>query len=67
MITSHIHNYQKELNSLTREHKILDEKLGFFEQDNQNVFLIQQLKKKKLMIKDRIAFLEAQIYPDIIA
>ncbi|MBO6757897.1 MAG: DUF465 domain-containing protein [Roseibium sp.] len=57
-----------ELARLRQEHRDLDvaiEALGATA--NADALQLQRLKKKKLMIKDRIAALEDQLFPDIIA
>ena len=65
---NHIRNYQEEMDILQREHTRLDKQISSLEQDAiSNEFELQKLKKQKLQIKDKIFFLESQIYPDIIA
>ncbi|WP_298819851.1 DUF465 domain-containing protein [uncultured Roseibium sp.] len=57
-----------ELAQLRQEHRDLDvavEALGAT--SNHDALQLQRLKKKKLMIKDRISALEDQLFPDIIA
>jgi hypothetical protein len=57
-----------QLAQLRQEHRDLDaavEALG--STSNQDALQLQRLKKKKLMIKDRITALEDQLFPDIIA
>jgi hypothetical protein len=55
-------NLQNELESLKKEHQELDRQLDLLDQ-----MTLQRIKKRKLWLKDRIATLEAIIYPDIIA
>ncbi len=55
-------NLQNELESLKKEHQELDRQLDLLDQ-----MALQRIKKRKLWLKDRIATLEAIIYPDIIA
>ncbi|NVK33338.1 MAG: DUF465 domain-containing protein [Rhodobacteraceae bacterium] len=57
-----------QLAQLRQEHRDLDaavEALAIT--GNADVLQLQRLKKKKLVIKDRIATLEDQLFPDIIA
>lgn len=57
-----------ELAELKREHRALDAEIAVMEQDAfADRLMLQRLKKRKLALKDRIARLEDQIYPDIIA
>lgn len=57
-----------QLQVLTREHRDLDEAIRALEQTGTaDSFTIRRLKKQKLMLKDRIAVLEDQVTPDIIA
>jgi hypothetical protein len=55
-------NLQNELEELKIEHQKLDQELALLDQ-----MALQRIKKRKLWLKDRIATLEAIIYPDIIA
>ena len=57
-----------QLKELEQEHRDLDEVLIQL-QEKQTVDFqqIQRLKKRKLMLKDRIIFLKNKIEPDIIA
>lgn len=57
-----------QLAQLRQEHRDLDvavEALGGTA--NSDALQLQRLKKKKLMIKDKISSLEDQLFPDIIA
>jgi len=57
-----------ELAALREEHRSLDTEIGEMEEQRPvDRIALQRLKKRKLMLKDRIARLEDQIYPDIIA
>jgi hypothetical protein len=59
----------EEMNRLREEHRGLDalimgleDAAGGFDQ-----LRLQRLKKRKLWLKDRLAQLDAELYPDIIA
>ena len=57
-----------ELAQLRQEHRDLDVAVeALAATSNHDVLQLQRLKKKKLMIKDRISALEDQLFPDIIA
>ena len=58
----------KTINNLEREHRNLD-KILLILQDKKTIDLlqIQKLKKRKLIIKDKITYLRNKIEPDIIA
>tara|TARA_B100001123_G_C14396150_1_gene664835 strand:- start:34 stop:234 length:201 start_codon:yes stop_codon:yes gene_type:complete len=58
----------KTINNLEREHRNLD-KILLVLQDKKTIDLlqIQKLKKRKLIIKDKITYLRNKIEPDIIA
>ena len=57
-----------ELEELRREHRALDEQTaGLAGLPGLAAIEMQRLKKKKLALKDRIARIEDQLYPDIIA
>ncbi len=57
-----------ELAQLRQEHRDLDVAVeALASTPNHDVLQLQRLKKKKLMIKDRIMALEDQLHPDIIA
>ena len=57
-----------ELAQLRQEHRDLDVAVeALAATANHDVLQLQRLKKKKLMIKDRISALEDQLFPDIIA
>ncbi|GAB4515750.1 MAG: DUF465 domain-containing protein [Roseibium sp.] len=57
-----------ELAQLRQEHRDLDVAVeALAATSNYDALQLQRLKKKKLMIKDRISALEDQLFPDIIA
>lgn len=57
-----------KLEVLRREHRDLDEAISALEQSGRGDQLtLRRLKKQKLMLKDRIARIEDQLIPDIIA
>jgi hypothetical protein len=57
-----------QLVRLRQEHRDLDAAIAAMtDSDRSDPIRIQRLKKKKLALKDRIARLEDQLLPDIIA
>ncbi|WP_153771896.1 DUF465 domain-containing protein [Labrenzia sp. CE80] len=57
-----------ELAQLRQEHRDLDAAVeALSTTGNADALQMQRLKKKKLLIKDRISSLEDQLFPDIIA
>lgn len=57
-----------ELEEFRRQHRDLDEAIAALEDKaTSNRLTIKRLKQQKLRLKDRIAFIEDQIIPDIIA
>lgn len=57
-----------ELQKLRDEHRDLDDAIKALEEKVVSDRLsIQRLKKRKLLLKDKIAYLQDQIMPDIIA
>lgn len=57
-----------ELATLRTEHRMLDEEIeAATENPLGDQIALRQMKKRKLMLKDRIARIEDQLYPDIIA
>lgn len=57
-----------ELARLQQEHRDLDAAIEALHQSPaQDLLRLQRLKKRKLQLRDRIAFIEDQITPDIIA
>ena len=68
MGTSDEASLREELARLREEHRDLDSAIRAIEETRPFERLqIQRLKKRKLVIKDRIIFLEDQLTPDIIA
>jgi hypothetical protein len=60
--------FEAELARLKQEHRDLDMAIEALEHMVAGDQLqIQRLKKRKLILKDRISFLEDQLTPDIIA
>lgn len=56
------------LSALRFEHRDLDEAISALQgQGTANTLTLQRLKKQKLVLKDRIARLEDELTPDIIA
>jgi hypothetical protein len=59
---------RRELAELRQEHRDLDEAISaMVESTATDTIRIQRIKKRKLALKDRIAALEDQLFPDIIA
>ncbi|MGV6874662.1 YdcH family protein [Pseudochelatococcus sp. B33] len=57
-----------ELERLRQEHRELDAQVAALEAEGVAQQLqVQRLKKRKLVLKDRIAYLDDQLTPDIIA
>ncbi|QPH52439.1 YdcH family protein [Pontivivens ytuae] len=57
-----------KLEGLMREHRDLDEAItALDEKGRADVLTIRRLKKQKLALKDQIARIEDELYPDIIA
>lgn len=57
-----------ELEVFSREHRDLDEAIRAMQQTGTaDQLTLQRLKKKKLMLKDKIALIEDRLLPDIIA
>ena len=58
----------KELSMFEQEHRDLDEVIHRLQdQKTVNLLQMQRLKKRKLLLKDKIANLKDKIEPDIIA
>ena len=63
-----IAEFEAELARLKQEHRDLDGAIDALESMVAGDQLqIQRLKKRKLVLKDRVAYLEDQLTPDIIA
>ena len=59
---------KEKLAELSQEHRDLDAAIhALVESGSGDTLLVQRLKKKKLALKDEIAILEDQLFPDIIA
>jgi hypothetical protein len=57
-----------QLSRLRQEHRDLDAAISALEESpGSDILQIQRLKKRKLVLKDRISHIEDQITPDIIA
>lgn len=57
-----------ELEVFRRQHRDLDEAISaLVDRGTSDQLTIQRLKKKKLVLKDRIALIEDRLTPDIIA
>ncbi|MEL6690762.1 MAG: DUF465 domain-containing protein [Pseudomonadota bacterium] len=52
---------------LTAQHRALDQEIEEMRHTGVDPFTIQRMKRQKLALKDKIARLEDQITPDIIA
>lgn len=60
--------FRAELVRLQQEHRDLDTAIAALElSPARDLLQLQRLKKRKLQLRDRIAFIEDQITPDIIA
>jgi hypothetical protein len=56
------------LDELRREHRDLDARIESLHSDHlSDQLTLKRLKKRKLWLKDQIARVEDQLYPDIIA
>jgi len=57
-----------ELEEFRRQHRDLDEAIQALEEKaTSDPLTIKRLKQRKLQLKDRIAWIEDRLYPDIIA
>lgn len=57
-----------QLARLQQEHRDLDVAIeALIESPGSDLLQVQRLKKRKLVLRDRIAFIEDQLTPDIIA
>jgi len=57
----------RRLHELRSEHRDLDTVIARLEMGLGDQLQLQRLKKRKLKLKDEIAWLESQLVPDIIA
>ena len=61
-------NLREELARLQQEHRDLDTAIdALIDAPGRDQIQVQRLKKRKLILRDRIAFIEDQLTPDIIA
>jgi len=60
-------NLLRRLHELRSEHRDLDTVIARMELGLSDQLQLQRLKKRKLKLKDEIAWLEARLVPDIIA
>lgn len=71
MTTQHVHNpqhWKRRLADLREEHRVLDAAVhAMVTSGVMDQVKIVRLKKRKLQLKDEIAWLEDQLNPDIIA
>jgi hypothetical protein len=59
---------RRELAELRQEHRDLDDAISaMIESPRIDTIRVQRMKKRKLALKDKIAVLEDQLLPDIIA
>ncbi|UDL95716.1 MULTISPECIES: YdcH family protein [Lichenihabitans] len=57
-----------EMEQLRQEHRDLDEAIMALSlRETRDQIQVQRLKKRKLLLRDKIGFIEDQITPDIIA
>jgi len=57
----------RRLHELRSEHRDLDTVIARIEDSRHDQLQLQRLKKRKLKLKDEIAWLESRLVPDIIA
>ena len=56
-----------ELEQFRREHRDLDAAIEALEERGRDPLTVKRLKQQKLRLKDRIAYIEDRLLPDIIA
>lgn len=57
-----------QLEELRREHRALDEEIASLQPERgAEPLTLRRLKKRKLLLRDRISRIEDTLYPDIIA
>jgi hypothetical protein len=60
--------FKDELARLQQEHRDLDAAISALQHTpGSDMLQVQRLKKRKLFLRDRITFIEDQLFPDIIA
>ncbi len=57
----------RRLHELRSEHRDLDTVIARLDEAGADALQLQRLKKRKLRLKDEIAWLESRLVPDIIA
>jgi hypothetical protein len=57
----------RRLHEMRSEHRDLDTVIARIESQSVDQIQLQRLKKRKLKLKDEIAWLESRLVPDIIA
>jgi hypothetical protein len=60
-------NLLRRLHELRTEHRDLDTVTALLDEAGSDPLQLQRLKKRKLKLKDEIAWLESRLLPDIIA
>ncbi len=56
----------KQLDDLKEQHRNLDRDIRIMEQDaTHNQLMAARLKKQKLALRDKIAEIEVELYPDV--
>ena len=56
----------KQLEDLKEQHRQMDHDIRFMEQDaSHNQLMAARLKKQKLALRDQIAKIEVELYPDV--
>lgn len=58
---------EAQLEVLRQEHRALDERIRTLETEAGPLFQVMSLKREKLRVKDRIAWITSKLTPDIIA
>ena len=55
----------KQIDELREQHRLLDEEVKLLDGGWQDEMQAARLKKRKLQLRDMIATLEAEVYPDM--
>ena len=55
----------KQIDELREQHRLLDEEIKMLDGGWQDEMQAARLKKRKLQLRDMIATLEAEVYPDV--